>query len=277
MTTEHVIPAALLGKLESRFLCKDCNSFFGRSFEASARADPIVASAIKALEKLKPKLAATLMENQGVILDGQGGPRRGQIKNGVAQIRTEKLEDGSIITPSPLAKRHIEGLLRKDGHSPSMIEKALTAVNEAPLNQRISISPEIDVITWSSENFKLDFGTMRIMNPLVPAKIAYEFLAGHLGNQIYDENVVLDDIRSMFSNGVVSENDVIVERLSANNNGVFHGICFEGNSPYAKILIRLFGTLAFRVSFKRMAVGGARFIYTHTIETGDENIRIIKD
>ncbi len=276
-TTEHIIPAALLGKLESKFLCRECNSSFGRSFEATARADPIVASAVKTLEKLNANLAAKLLENQKVILGGQDGPRRGQIKNGVAQIKTEKLDDGSIITPSPAAKPHIRKLLQRDGHSPSVIEAALTAVNEAPLNQRISISPEIDVITWSSENFKLDLGAMKPMNPLVPAKIAYEFLAGHLGDKIYDREVVLDDIRSMFFNGVISENDVIVERLYADNNSLFHGICFEGNSPNAKVLIRLFGTLAFRVSFKRLAVGGARFIYTHTIATGDENMRIMAD
>jgi HNH endonuclease len=276
MTSEHIIPAALLGKIESKFLCRECNSFFGRSFEATARADPIVASAVKTLERLNPNLAVTLLENQKVILGGQDGLRRGQIKNGVAQIRTEKLDDGSIITPSPAAKPHIVRLLQRDGHSPSVIEGALTAVSEAPLNQRISISPEIDVITWNSENFKLDISAMHPMNPLVPAKIAFEFLAGHLGEQVYNENVVLNDIRSMFSNGTISDNVVIVERLYAENSGLFHGIFFEANSPNATVLIRLFGTLAFRVSFKRLAVGGPRFIYTHMIATGDENMRIME-
>jgi hypothetical protein len=118
---------------------------------------------------------------------------------------------------------------------------------------------------------------MEPMNPLVPAKIAYEFLAGHLGNEIYDRKVALDDLRAMFLNNVISENDVIVERLYAENSRFFHGICFEGNSPHAKVLIRLFGTLAFRVSFKRLAVGGARFIYTHMIATGDDYMRIMED
>jgi HNH endonuclease len=276
MTTEHVIPAALLGKLKSKFLCKKCNSLFGRSFEATARFDPIVASAIRALEKLNPNLAATLLDNQKVILDGQGGPRPGHIKNGIAQIRTERLDDGSIITPSPVAEPHIKRLLERDGHSPAEIKEALAAVNEAPLNQSISISPEIDVVTWSSDNFSLDMTAMNHMNLLVPTKIAYEFIAGHLGDQIYDNNVILDDIRSMFFNGVISDNDVIVERLYAENNRLFHGICFEGNSPNAKVLIRIFGTLAFRVNFKRLAVGGARFIYTHMIATGDENMRIME-
>jgi hypothetical protein len=276
MTNEHMIPAALLGNLQSKFVCRKCNSLFGRSFEATARTDPIVASAIKTLGNLNPKLAATLLENQKVVLNGQNGPREGQIKNGVAQIRTEKLDDGSIITPSRDAEPHIMRLLKRDGHSPSTIEGAITAVNEAPLNQRISISPKIDVITWSSENCRLDLGAMKPMNPLVPAKIAYEFLAGHLGNAIYDNNVVLVDIRSMFFNGEISENEIIVERLYADNDRLFHGICFEGNSPNAKVLVRLFGTLAFRVGFKRLAVGGARFIYTHAIATGDENMRIIE-
>ncbi|MEK6638748.1 MAG: HNH endonuclease [Pseudomonadota bacterium] len=277
MTTEHVIPAALLGKLESKFLCKQCNSLFGRSFEATARADPIVASAVRALEESNPDLAATLLENQKVILGGQGGPRRGQVKKGVARIITKKLDDGSIITPAPEAKSHIMRLLQMDGHSPSVIEVALKAAQQAPLNRRISISPEIDVVTWSSDHVELDMSAMNIMSPLVPAKIAYEFLAGHLGDQIYDKSIVLDDIRAMFLKGEICEHDVSVERLWAKNNGLFHGICFEGNSPNAKVLIRLFGTLAFRVTFKRWAIGGARFVYTHMIATGEEIMRILGD
>jgi hypothetical protein len=164
MTIEHVIPAALLGKLESKFLCKQCNSLFGRSFEATARADPIVASAIRALEESNPDLAATLLQNQKVILDGQGGPRRGQIKKGVAQITAKKLDDGSIITPEPEAKLHIAGLLKKSCHSESAIEEALKVAQQSPLNRRISISPEIDVITWSSDHVELD---MSAMSPMI--------------------------------------------------------------------------------------------------------------
>jgi hypothetical protein len=39
-----------------------------------------------------------------------------------------------------------------------------------------------------------------------------------------------------------------VERLEAKEYAPFHGVCFEGNDPYTKIQVRLFGKLSYRVS-----------------------------
>jgi hypothetical protein len=47
-------------------------------------------------------------------------------------------------------------------------------------------------------------------------------------------------------------------------------ILFEGNRPYAQVQVRLFGTLAYRVHFKQLAVGGLRFAYTHRLDTNQE-------
>jgi hypothetical protein len=52
----------------------------------------------------------------------------------------------------------------------------------------------------------------------------------------------------------------------------FHGIVFEGNDPYAKVLIRLFGWLAFRVHFLRLACSGSRFVYTHRLDEQQEHV-----
>lgn len=66
--------------------------------------------------------------------------------------------------------------------------------------------------------------------------------------------------------------DLMVERLSSNKYEPIHGICFEGNDPYAKVQIRLFGWLAFRVHFLHLSVGGPRYVYTHRLDTGEELI-----
>ena len=58
-----------------------------------------------------------------------------------------------------------------------------------------------------------------------------------------------------------------VLRLNASEYKPFHGICFEGNDPYTRVLIRLFGWLAFRVHFRRLAVSGPRFVYTQSLAT----------
>ena len=56
-----------------------------------------------------------------------------------------------------------------------------------------------------------------------------------------------------------------------------HGICFEGNNPYAKVQIKLFGWLAFRVHFLHLSVGRPRFAYTHKLDTDEERVDAIDD
>ena len=49
---------------------------------------------------------------------------------------------------------------------------------------------------WSIEKIDLDFSDSRLMSPLVPLKIAFEFLACHLGTAIYDEAHQLQELRT---------------------------------------------------------------------------------
>ena len=114
------------------------------------------------------------------------------------------------------------------------------------------------------------------MSPLVPLKIGYEFLASHLGCAIYDKAPQMQELRIALINAIEDAPSFEVERLNASEYKPFHSICFEGNSPYSRILIRLFGWLGFRVHFRQLAVGGSRFIYTQYLDTGRENIRILK-
>ena len=67
-----------------------------------------------------------------------------------------------------------------------------------------------------------------------------------------------------------------VDRLNSSEYKPFHGICFEGNHPHARVQIRLFGWLAFRVHFLRLAVGGPRFVYTHYLDSNSEDIRVLE-
>ena len=46
----------------------------------------------------------------------------------------------------------------------------------------------------------------------------------------------------------------MIERLHAPANKPFHGLCFEGNDPYAKVQVRLFGKLACRIHLNHLAV-----------------------
>lgn len=113
------------------------------------------------------------------------------------------------------------------------------------------------------------------MGTVIPLKIAFEFLACHLGTAIYNDLPQLAEIRQALHSGEDAFDAFHVERLNAEEYQPFHGLCFESNDPYAKVQIRLFGWLGFRVHFHRLAVGGPRVVYTYNLESNQESIRVI--
>ena len=115
------------------------------------------------------------------------------------------------------------------------------------------------------------------MNLLIPVKIAYEFLACHLDSAIYGEEKQLSEIRDSLFKCELNPDVIQVERLISNKYEPIHGICFEGNDPYAKVQIRLFGWLAFRVHFLHLSVGGPRFMYTHQLDANVEDVQVIDE
>src|SRR5207245_7741287 len=109
--------------------------------------------------------------------------------------------------------------------------------------------------------------------PVVPVKIAYEYLAFHLGTAVLDAK--LDPIRRLLRNERVPPRVYRVERFQSLPYAPFHGIVVEENRPHAVVQLRLFGGAGFRVHFQEIAVGGARLKYTHDLEGGQEHIRYV--
>jgi hypothetical protein len=101
--------------------------------------------------------------------------------------------------------------------------------------------------------------------------MAFEFLACHLGSAIYDSAPAIEAIRESLRSGTLDQS-VEIEFLRAEREVPLHGLLFEGNRPYARVQIRLFGKLAYRVHFKNLAVGGTRFVYTHFLASHEEDI-----
>jgi hypothetical protein len=162
-------------------------------------------------------------------------------------------------------------MLERDGIEPREIESAVNRFMAAPDDVRVALSPSIEVVKWSVTGLRLCLDGP-LLNLLVPAKSAYEFLAMHVGTAIYQESPSLQAIRHALLSGVLEERDLLVERLHAPEAKPFHGLVFEGNAPYAKVQVRIFGKLAFRVHFKRLSVAGARGMYTHDLSANQEVI-----
>lgn len=111
-----------------------------------------------------------------------------------------------------------------------------------------------------------------LLDPVAAIKSAYEFLALHVGTAIYEETPALNTIRTALREGDFDVQHMEVERLHSQEAMPFHGLVFEGNHPYAKVQIRLFGQLALRVHFKHLSVAGARAMYTHNLTTNEEHV-----
>ena len=163
-------------------------------------------------------------------------------------------------------------MLRRQGYDAPFRAEAIRLLDDAPENVRVTVAPGLEIVKWEVTKLELALDGP-LMDSVVPLKIAFEFLACHLGTAVYEEAPPLDEVRRVLAGGSIDPNWVLIERLTAEKARPFHGIIFEGNAPHARFQIRLFGKLAFRVHFLRLAVGGSRGQYTHDLATNEERVR----
>ena len=271
LTKEHVLPQAIGGKLTCQFLCRNCNSHLGRKFEGFVKFDPLIQSTVNRLSSSIPLLAQQLTEGQSFTSVGPGGGSKGWIRGGEFVVKSEKLGDGSFIQPTPIAAKTIRKLLQQRAVEESSISRALHLFEMAPENTPVQMANDLHVVKWSIEAITPDLNGP-LLHAIAPLKSAYEYLALHLDNAIYEELPGLSAARMALREGVINPQHLQVERLHGPDAKPFHGLLFEGNNPHATVQIRLFGKLAFRVHFKTLSVGGFRFIYTHDLTTNKEHV-----
>lgn len=266
---EHVIPAVIGGVLSARFLCKCCNDKLGHQLDYTAKTDPAIRLSVNALREELPDLARKYNEYQPYIGHGKSPPVRGSIKNGTWKPQSTILDDGSYIHQEGEARKKIKKLISQDATLPNVAE-ALRRFDEAPLDTFVDITPRLRFVRWTTEKIEPDLGTKRL-HPLLPAKIAFEFLALHLGTAVYPPAPQIQEIKNALRHAGDAAPFIEVENLHAEKYEPFHGIAFMGNNPHAVVLVKLFGRLAYRVHFKRLAIGGPQFRYTHYLDVGSEH------
>lgn len=271
LSEEHLIPAALGGRLTAIFICRDCNSSLGHRTEAAARSDPTIRLLVNGLAPEIPTLAQTLAEGSRYVGHSPGGKARGYVKGAEFVVRPKTNPDGSLIQPTPDALTSIDTILRRRGYDAPFRAEAIRLLDDAPENMRVAVAPGLEVVKWEVTKLELALDGP-LMDPVVPLKVAFEFLACHLGTAVYEETPPLDEVRRALASGQIDPSWVAVERLTAEKARPFHGITFEGNEPHARVQIRFFGKLAFRVHFLRLAVGGPRGQYTHDLATNEEHV-----
>jgi hypothetical protein len=274
LSEEHVIPEALGGDLKCDFLCKPCNDRFGASFEARAKADPEIRTAVAKLRSEIPAIHDRVEEREQYV--AQSGPARVRsvYRKGAVTPLVSKQDDGSLMVPISEAPEHIEQILQRDGHAPEFIQLALERLTAAPEGQRVEVAPGVYVTNWPTDGAKPDLSRGTCLDDLVAVKIAFEFFALCSGAAICDSSPQLNEIRYALK-CARSSPSFNVERLvaTATDYAPFHGICFEGNDPYAKIQVRLFGKLAYRVHFQHLSLDQPKITYTHDLKSGHHDVR----
>lgn len=271
LSEEHLIPKSLGGILTSEFVCSSCNSQLGHAVEATVKSDPWVILAAENLSQAIPRLSKRLVGNQPHIGYGGLGPLSGYIRDNEFCVKSQTLNDGSLIQPEGDARRSIAKTLQRYGYGEESIRIAIAKHDRAQEGKRVKLALGLEVVKGSIQKIEPDMSKWRLMDKLVPVKIAFEFLALHLGTAIYDDVLQLREVRRALLTHTLKADVMRVERLFSNEDGsLFHGICFEGNNPYARVQIRFFGRLAFRVHFLHLRVGEPRLAYTHKLNTGEE-------
>ena len=269
ITKEHLIPEHLGGKITAKFLCRDCNSTLGHRVESDILQDPIIRQLLDNRIAYKiPELADKMRSGLEYLGHGEHGVVSGYIKEGTFTAKEQTLEDGSLISPPNKSIKHLQIIAVREGRGPLLISEY--DLNNLPQDEIVEAANGL----WI-KNCKVDTVQPKlrgiVINPVVPVKIAFEFLALHCGDKIYENSPQLNSIRSQIINTkILAEGDIHVERLVAQNDVLFHGLAFEGNNPGAQVQIRLFGYLGFRVSFRFLSIQCPRIAYTHDLVSGKD-------
>ena len=269
LSTEHLIPQALGGRLTCDFLCRACNSRLGYNLEASVRSDPAVLLAAKNLSGRVPKLPTRLIENHPHVGRAEHGPVPGYMRNGEFRAKPCELGDGSIVQAKDRARESIATMLRRSGQA---VAPALAAFDGAPENKRVEIAPGLDIAHWTVHDIELDLNTSQSMDQVVPVKIAFEFLAICVGTAVYGGDAQLSEVRRVLTTCNLDSDAIKVERRHSGQYKPFHGICIDTTVPHVTVQVRLFGWLAFLVHFHHLCVDES-FVYTHALDSASEDLR----
>ena len=274
ITKEHLIPEYLGGKITAKFLCRECNSTLGHRVESDILQDPIIRQILdNRIAHEIPELAEKMRSGLEYIGHGEHGIVSGYIKEGTFTVKEQTLEDGSLVSVPNKSIKHLKTMSVREGRGPLLISE--NDLNNLPQDEIVEVANGL----WI-KNCKVDTVQPKlrgiVIGPVVPVKIAFEFLALHCGDAIYENSPQLNSIRYQITNTkILTEGDIHVERLVAQNDRLFHGLAFEGNNPGAQVQIRLFGSLGFRVSFHYLSIQCPRIAYTHELISGKEDCNLL--
>lgn len=267
LSQEHLIPRAVSGRLSSRLLCKPCNDHLGQT-EAALKSAPWVREAAEVLGATIPRVWERIAEGQVFVMKTASTRVLGTVKRGKFRVQSRRQADGSLIQPTVEAKETLERMLTKDGFPPAHIAAALKALETANDDKLIEVAPHISIIKRTVMTTHPAYDATEI-DDIVPLKIAYEYLALHLGDPVFVAQ--LDSIRAALRIGKAAKGPYTIERMVCTNLAPFHRLVLEQQQPHIIVQLRLFGTIGYRVHFRNIFLkAGSPCAYTHDLAADRE-------
>lgn len=281
LTKEHLIPESVGGVLTSHFLCKPCNDTLGQ-YEADLKKDPALRLVVGNLKGQLPEIFRRISEKQEFVAQSERGPAKGTYKQGQFKVSGSSQPDGSLILQTDEARKALKKMLQKEGFDPCEVEGALRRFDEAQENTRVAVALGFDIIKWTVTGIdpaldarlllvRFDGGEESLQGAgIAVLKIAYEYLALHLGATIFCN--VFTPIREALARNDPSLCQYRVEWKRGPKRAPFHGLVVEKTPPYLVVQVRLFGELVYRVHFPHLIPGEGfrRCKYTHDLTSGEE-------
>lgn len=283
LTNEHIIPRVLGGWQKVPFVCKTCNNLWlGHKIESKLKRNGYIVTALDKLG-IQPKKLVYREADIHLEFPSIGKLKAGFNSNGRPEIFTQKIEDGSIITPEEesdeLLKKQIQ---RYENNTGSKISLDFLDNAELPFDVPIPISGT-DIVFIRRKNQKPTLHISGLTEPIpfrVPAKIAFEHLSA------LDYAFVLKEEFDPLCRWILSEDDnkhVILNHplRQVDPNDLkylpYHYLKFEHDHGTLSAIVCLFGVLMFSVFLCKIEnIKGFRNIdllqYYHIYDLENRNI-----
>lgn len=258
-----------------------CNSTLGQ-YDAQLKEDPAIRLVVGSLEGQLPELLRRISEGQEFVAHSECGPAKGTSRHGRFNVSERKQPDGSLILQTEGARVALKKMLQREGLCSSQIWEALRRFDQAPENIRVTVAPGFDIVKWTVTSVEPALDERRLLvrfdggedslqgAGITVLKIAYEYLALHLGVNIFGNG--LSPIREALVRNNVSLCPYRVEWKRGPKPAPYHGLTVEKRPPYLVIQVRSFGDLVYRVHFPHLIPGEGftRCKCTHDLTSREE-------
>jgi hypothetical protein len=188
LTSAHIIPRSVGGKLEVPFLCFDCNSRMGHEVEGPLLSDPGIRACVEALAaELPTRLLNDMRKRQLYFAETDLGPIEAAM---TAEGELIPLESATFKREKH-AKAEMEEEWRREDLSEEEMAKLLDAFENAPPGELLrlpgfTVRPRIDL---DGLDFRLPWKE-DLVSETLPLGIAFLYLSFYLGKTCYEAHLL---------------------------------------------------------------------------------------